>query len=590
MQLYAKEIECPPGASTVASVFSRNLQNRGLDSSKPGEVKDLVWKICAWRDVMLFISQKTAIQKCNLDGKPVIITRVVDNMIDNLRPTRAEATDVANAVLDGTDGILLGAETVRGPYPVDVVTTVGRICAESVHFKKIVRHIGEPMPHEESVASSAVRTAIKVKSATILVFTFSGRAARCSTINSFQAFIIQVLLLIHSMHTVCRLVAKYKPPMPMLAVVFPREGSDPTEYGSSCQLGPEDARSICLREYGSAPDINIYGDLTFIFPHELLVHLLFRLEFWFAKWLTPLTLSTSVFQEMEIPVIKMNELHDEKRSEALSLLHDACAHWGFFWLENHGINEDLMIKIKGLVNKHYEQNMEKNFYDCEMAKNLGPDNVVSNVDWESSFMYHHQPELNINDIPELLRTTFPEYAEEVIKLAEQLAEVMSENLGLDKDYLKKAFSEPSVGIKVAKYPRCSHPELVMGLRGHADAGGIILLLQDELVPGLEFLKDGRWMPIPPTQGNRIIVNLGDQIEVMSNGIYKSICHHVVPNKNGSRLSIATFYNPGPDAIVFPATKLTYPSQYRFKDYLDFYSTTKFTDKVSRFQTTKLIFK
>ncbi|KAG8080378.1 hypothetical protein GUJ93_ZPchr0007g3907 [Zizania palustris] len=52
MQLYAKEIECPPGASIAASVFSRNLQNRGLDSNKSGEVKDLVWKICAWRDVM----------------------------------------------------------------------------------------------------------------------------------------------------------------------------------------------------------------------------------------------------------------------------------------------------------------------------------------------------------------------------------------------------------------------------------------------------------------------------------------------------------------------------------------------------------
>lgn len=92
-------------------------------------------------------------------GKPAIITRVVDSMTDNLRPTRAEATDVANAVLDGlcaalhlsicmhaelvkcdllkmiafnagTDGILLGAETLRGLYPVETVQTVGRICAE----------------------------------------------------------------------------------------------------------------------------------------------------------------------------------------------------------------------------------------------------------------------------------------------------------------------------------------------------------------------------------------------------------------------------------------------------------------------------
>ncbi|KAM0925548.1 hypothetical protein ACQ4PT_004116 [Festuca glaucescens] len=257
---------------------------------------------------------------------------------------------------------------------------------------------------------------------------------------------------------------------------------------------------------------------------------------------------------MEIPVIKMDELYGEKRSETLTLLHDACAQWGFFWVENHGINDDIMDKIKELVSKHYEENMEKNFYSSEIAKNLGPDKVASNVDWECSFMYHHQPKSNIHDIPELLHTTVPEYAEEVVKLAEQLAEVMSENLGLDKDYLKKAFCKPSVGIKVAKYPRCSHPEVVMGLRGHTDAGGIILLFQDDLVPGLEFMKDG------------------------------------TSNQNGSRLSIATFYNPGADAIIFPAPKLTYPSHYRFQDYLNFYSTTKFTDKVSRFQNTKIVFK
>uniref|UniRef100_A0A453HL18 Uncharacterized protein n=1 Tax=Aegilops tauschii subsp. strangulata TaxID=200361 RepID=A0A453HL18_AEGTS len=85
----------------------------------------------------------------------------------------------------GTDGILLGAETLRGQYPVDAVRTVGRICAEaetvynqSLHFKKVARHVGEPMAHEESVASSAVRSAMKVKAAAIVVFTFSGRAAR----------------------------------------------------------------------------------------------------------------------------------------------------------------------------------------------------------------------------------------------------------------------------------------------------------------------------------------------------------------------------------------------------------------------------
>jgi len=136
---------------------------------------------------------------------------------------------------------------------------------------------------------------------------------------------------------------------------------------------------------------------------------------------------------MEIPVITMDQLYGEKRSETLSLLHNACAQWGFFWvsgkiciivlmrtislsfltsacktvwqLENHGVNEDLMNKMKGLVNKHYEQDMEKNFYSSEMAKIRGYEKGSSNVDcdWECSFMYHHQPKSNSHNIPKLLR-------------------------------------------------------------------------------------------------------------------------------------------------------------------------------------------
>nr|KJB36444.1 hypothetical protein B456_006G158900 [Gossypium raimondii] len=78
----------------------------------------------------VFLFQKAALYKCNVAGKPAVVTRVVDSMTDNLRPTRAEATDVANAVLDGSDAILLGAETLRGLYPVETISTVGKICAE----------------------------------------------------------------------------------------------------------------------------------------------------------------------------------------------------------------------------------------------------------------------------------------------------------------------------------------------------------------------------------------------------------------------------------------------------------------------------
>ncbi|KAI8539712.1 hypothetical protein RHMOL_Rhmol09G0204400 [Rhododendron molle] len=150
----------------------------------------------------VFLFQKEAVYKCNMAAKPAVVTRVVDSMTDNLRPTRAEATDVANAVLDGSDAILLGAETLRGLYPVETISIVGKICAEAekvsnqdLHFKKTVKYVGEPMTHLESIASSAVRAAIKVKASVIICFTSSGRAAR--------------------------LIAKYRPTMPVISVVVP---------------------------------------------------------------------------------------------------------------------------------------------------------------------------------------------------------------------------------------------------------------------------------------------------------------------------------------------------------------------------------
>ncbi|KAB5519903.1 hypothetical protein DKX38_024222 [Salix brachista] len=174
----------------------------------------------------VFLFQMAALHKCNMAGKPAVVTRVVDSMIDNLRPTLVEAIDVANAVLDGvslfitdaeSDVILLGAETLRGLYPVETISTVDKICAEVIfflksvmccfavlfyfsflvlYFKKTVKYVGESMSHLESIASSAVRVAIKVKASIIICFTSTGRAAR--------------------------LIAKYRPTMPVLSIVIPR--------------------------------------------------------------------------------------------------------------------------------------------------------------------------------------------------------------------------------------------------------------------------------------------------------------------------------------------------------------------------------
>ncbi|XP_061368984.1 1-aminocyclopropane-1-carboxylate oxidase 1 [Gastrolobium bilobum] len=295
---------------------------------------------------------------------------------------------------------------------------------------------------------------------------------------------------------------------------------------------------------------------------------------------------------MAIPVIDFSTLNGDKKGETMALLHEACEKWGFFLIENHGIDRNLMEKVKQLINVYYEENLKESFYQSEIAKSLEQKQNTSDIDWESAFFIWHRPTSNINHIPnfsEELCQTMDEYIEELIKLAEKLSELMSENLGLEKDYIKEAFSKsngPAMGTKVAKYPQCPQPELVRGLREHTDAGGIILLLQDDKVPGLEFYKDGKWVEIPPSKNNAIFVNTGDQVEVLSNGLYKSVVHRVMPDKNGSRLSIASFYNPSGEAIICPAPKLLYPSNYRFGDYLKLYGNTKFGEKGYRFESIK----
>lgn len=195
-----------------------------------------------------------------------------------------------------------------------------------------------------------------------------------------------------------------------------------------------------------------------------------------------------------------------------------------------------------------------------------------------------------------------EYRAELKKLSEKLMEIMDENLGIPKGYIKKAFNggegdKAFFGTKVSHYPPCAHPEMVNGLRAHTDAGGVILLFQDDEVGGLEVLKDGKWTDVQPIP-NAICINTGDQIEVLSNGKYKSAWHRVQAMPNGTRRSIASFYNPSYDATIEPATHLvekenkeinqsSYP-KFVFGDYMSVYTEQKFLAKEPRFQAVKAV--
>ncbi|XP_022149577.1 1-aminocyclopropane-1-carboxylate oxidase 1 [Momordica charantia] len=307
---------------------------------------------------------------------------------------------------------------------------------------------------------------------------------------------------------------------------------------------------------------------------------------------------------MEFPVINLEKLNGHERAAIMEKIKDACENWGFFELLNHGIAPEFLDTVERLTKQHYKKCMEKRFQELVSSKGLDAVQAeVDDIDWESTFFLRHLPVSNIADLPELddeYRRVMKEFAGKLEKLAEELLELLCENLGLEKGYLKNVFygsKGPTFGTKVSNYPPCPKPDLIKGLRAHTDAGGIILLFQDHKVSGLQLLKDGHWVDVPPLR-HSIVVNIGDQLEVITNGKYKSVEHRVIAQADGEgRMSLASFYNPGSDAVIYPAPTLVekeaeeknqvYP-KFVFEDYMKLYTAVKFQAKEPRFEAMKAV--
>jgi pyruvate kinase len=130
----------------------------------------------------VFLAQKYMIDKCNAFGKPVIVaTQMLESMINNPRPTRAEASDVANAIIDGADCVMLSGESANGSFPVAAVRMMASICAEAESsinhkrlYEKIVGKSPTPILTADILAAACAQAALSFKIDLIIVLTVNG--------------------------------------------------------------------------------------------------------------------------------------------------------------------------------------------------------------------------------------------------------------------------------------------------------------------------------------------------------------------------------------------------------------------------------
>ncbi|KAG5539362.1 hypothetical protein RHGRI_019796 [Rhododendron griersonianum] len=166
-----------------------------------------------------------------------------------------------------------------------------------------------------------------------------------------------------------------------------------------------------------------------------------------------------------------------------------------------------------------------------------------------------------------------EYCTSVRGLTLRLLGAISESLGLDRDYVSGQLGSHGQHMAMNYYPPCPEPELTYGLPGHTDPNLITILLQDD-VPGLQVLHKGKWVAVNPIP-NTFIINIGDQMQVISNDRYKSVLHRAVVNSDRERISIPTFYCPSPDAVIGSAPELVddedrRPAVYKKFTYQEYY--------------------
>ncbi|KAJ6305246.1 hypothetical protein OIU78_020731 [Salix suchowensis] len=261
---------------------------------------------------------------------------------------------------------------------------------------------------------------------------------------------------------------------------------------------------------------------------------------------------------LDNPPIDLSKLDGPQHDQIVEEIARAAETLGFFQVMNHGVPVELLESLKDAANNFFGQPPEKK---AVYRKGVSPS---PSVKYGTSFVPDKEKALEWKDYISMTYTTdaealeyWPqeckdvalEYLRTSIKMVRKVVKILIGKLGVTLDDSR---IDGLIGLKMVNmnfYPTCPNPELTVGVGRHSDMGMLTVLLQDDiggLYVKMEEEMDGKrqgdWVEIPAVPG-ALVINVGDTLQILSNGRYKSAEHRVRTTSTKSRVSIPIFAVP-----------------------------------------------
>ncbi|KAG5112769.1 hypothetical protein JHK82_036038 [Glycine max] len=269
------------------------------------------------------------------------------------------------------------------------------------------------------------------------------------------------------------------------------------------------------------------------------------------------TSSNNTTSTLQVPVIDFTGYDDDddddesccRRLKIVREIREASEKWGFFQMVNHGVPVSVMDEMLRVIREFHEQSKEvkKEWYSRDPKVRVryfcNGDLLVAKVaNWRDTIMFHFQEgPLGPEAYPLVCREAVIQYMEHMFKLREILSQLLSEALGLKRDYLKNRECMKGETVVCHYYPPCPEPDLTLGATKHSDPSCLTILLQDTM-GGLQVFHENQWVHIKPMPG-ALVANIGDFMQLISNDKLKSVEHRVLVGRVGPRVSAACHVYP-----------------------------------------------